>query len=259
MIHVGYGIEFGIPLLVAEGLAQSAVHQSAGFFQTIISENKSPSMTALDIILATREDHRFDNMIKWDSGLKDLKATIDSVPNLLQEYLEKWTVSETLDGLRTRAKELQVLATKLYAGPQRPEKAFFFDFYLMHSLTSSLFLTSYIELLDVHYGAKLLRDKFTQDLIYYIARNRPLLNFEQFKSWPTISWSEIFSKAIAHSDDHIAKVIRALKHASTSDKTIPAEIYQAIATIGVDNAKWCTESGIGFDEQWKDIPDRKKF
>ncbi|CAF1201541.1 unnamed protein product [Didymodactylos carnosus] len=263
-IHIGYGVEFGIPMLVAEGLAQTAVHGTTLvplYSVTSPIDKKTASgssTTATNIALSTRDDHRFDDIVKWEDSPK-IKALLQRKPDLVREHVDKWIVSETLDrptGLRARATELQALAAALYAGPQRPGKQITIDFFLMHAFTSSLFVHSYIEFLNPRYGAALLRGKFAVDLAYYISRNRPLLNLEQFKSYPLKSWSEIISKAISHGDSHVPKSIRAVKHAAAYDTTIPSEIYQAIATITVDpDRKWSSD-GIGFDEEWQDVPDK---
>jgi hypothetical protein len=110
--------------------------------------------------------------------------------------------------LRARATELQILAAALHAASCRPGKEIMLDFFLMHTLTSSLFLHCYVELLDPRYAASLLRGKFAADLAYYIAHGRPCLNFEQFKSFPRLlSWEQVISKAIASEDDHVPKAI----------------------------------------------------
>jgi len=122
----------------------------------------------------------------------------------------------------------------------------------------SLFVHSYIEFLNPRYGAALLRGKFAIDLAYYISRNRPLLNLEQFKSYPGKSWNEIISKAIAHNDEHVPKAIRGLKHAAAYDAIIPAETYQAMAAMTIDaDGNW-NQDGIGFDETWQDIPNSRE-
>lgn len=112
----------------------------------------------------------------------------------------------------------------------------------MHTLTSSLFLHSYINLLEPRYAASLLRGKFASDLVYYIARGRPYLDLEQFAHYDKqLSWDEIIIKAIASEDDHVPKVVRALIQASHYDKAniISLPTYQAIASLSVEeNLSW---------------------
>jgi hypothetical protein len=245
LIHLGYGIEFNHPLMLAEGLAWVAVHQPRShlFYEPINKKNTQDELvpknnkthsslsTALEIIFSIHQDSRMDSVVKWSDEDKYTQV-INRIPDLLHEYCQQWPVTETLDGpmgLRARATELQILASALHAGSYRPGKEIMIDFFLMHTLTSSLFLHCYIELLDPCYAVSLLRGKFASDLVYYIAHGRPYLNIEQFESYPKVlSWDQIISKAIASEDDHVPKAVRALIHASHYDKTqiFSLHIYQ---------------------------------
>jgi hypothetical protein len=258
IIHLGYGIEFNYPLMVAEGLAWIAVHKprSNQFFEPI-KENKhalqsDSSSTALEIILSVHQDSRLDGIAHWTDDNK-YTTVINKASDLLQEYCRQWPVSALLDGknsLRERATELQILAASMYAGSYRPGDETILDFFLMHTLTSSLFLHCYVELLDPNYAAALLRGKFAADLVWYIAHGRPYLNIEQFITYPDLlDWDQIISKAIASEDDHVPKAIRALIHASHYDKhTLSPEIYQGMASLTVNENLFWSLDAIGFDE-----------
>jgi len=270
IIHLGYGIEFNHPLMLAEGLAWAAIHQprSNHFYEPINKQNSeleisskehknhSSLSTALEIILSVHQDSRIDGVVQWADEDK-YTTVINAIPDLLHEYCQQWPVSLSLDGkmgLRARATELQILAAALHAGSHRAAEEIILDFFLMHTLTSSLFLHCYVELLEPRYAASLLRGKFAADLIYYIAHGRPYLNIEQFKSYPKLlSWEQIISKAIASEDDHVPKVVRALIHAYRYDKTqvFPVEIYQAMASLSVDDNLYWSVDAIGFDEAWR--------
>jgi len=236
-----------------------------------LSGSSSSVETALDIARSTRNDTRFDGVVKFgDVGAKFF-LVLHRKPELVVEYANKWSLPNTSEGLLEKARELMMLAAAAYAGPQRPEKEFVFDFFLMHAFTSSLFLPSLIKMLSPNLGAKLLRGKFAVDLGFYISRNRPLLNMEQFQTTKefTKSWSEIFDLAIHHNDEHVPKVIRALKFVERydSEETFGKGVYRVIANITVESVglirddpngkRWWSQDPIGFDEVWKDIPDKK--
>lgn len=278
LIHLGYGLEFNHSLMLAEGLAWVAVHQPRAhhFYepvnqkntddQTLLKNNKasSLSLTALEIIFSIHQDSRMDGVVKWVDEDKYM-TVINTIPNLLHEYCQQWPVTESLDGpmgLRARAVELQILAAALYAGSHRPGKERMLDFFLMHTLTSSLFLHCYIELIEPRHAASLLRGKLASDLVYYIAHGRPYLNLEQFESYPELlSWDQIILKAIASEDDHVPKAVRALIHASHYDKTkvFPSHIYQAMASLSVDDSLSWSVDPIGFDEAWHSIKKKKQL
>lgn len=261
MIHLGYGIEFNLPLMVAEGLAWIAVHKprSSHFFESVnkiaqesLSGKTHSSLTALEIILSVHQDSRLNEIVQWVDEDK-YTTVINKASDLLQEYCQQWPVSASLDGkngLRERATELQILAASMYAGSYRSGDETMLDFFLMHTLTSSLFLHCYVELLDPHYGATLLRGKFAADIVWYIAHGRPQLNIEQFMAYPALlDWDHIISKAIASEDDHVPKAVRALIHASHYDKQILSpQIYQAMASLTVNENLFWTLDAIGFDE-----------
>jgi hypothetical protein len=268
MIHLGYGIEFNYPLMVAEGLAWVAVHKprSHEFYEALNKDKNKllPVTTALENILFTRQDPRIDNVVRWSDDDKYTKV-INAIPDVLHEYCQRWTVSESLDGptgLRARASELQILAATLHAGSYCPGKEIILDFFLMHTLTSSLFLHSYIELLESHYAALVLRGKFAADLIYYIAHGRPYLNIEQFRAYPQLlSFEQIIAKAIASEDDHVPKAVRALIHACHYDESqvLSLEIYQAMASLTVDDNLYWSLDAIGFDEARRNKKNKKQL
>ena len=275
MIHLGYGIEFGIPLMVAEGLAWVAVHQGRfqKFFGPINTSNQESnpekhanlnraySLTALNIASSVYQDTRIDGRISWEDGDK-YATVINTMADLLQEHIQPWKPLAVLDGtqgLRAAATELQILAATLHAGPHRQGQETMLDFFLMHTLTSSLFLHCYVELLEPPYAACLLQGKFAVDLAYYIAHGRPRLNMEQFADYSKLlSWDQIIAKAIASEDDHVPKAVRALIHASRYDKTkvFSFETYQAIASLTVNDQLYWSLDAIGFEEAWKG--DREK-
>jgi hypothetical protein len=65
-----------------------------------------------------------------------------------------------------------------------------------------------------------------------------------------LTWDQIISNAIASEDDHVPKVVRALIHASHYDKTqvLSSDIYQAMASLSVDDNLFWSLDAIGFDE-----------
>ena len=274
MIHIGYGLEFGIDGMVAEGLAQMCTHAdlNKALVPREIKTSKGVGLTALDIAKAMIEDKHFDGIVKYEDDRKFM-TFYDKKPELILEYAEKWSLSPDKEDLLDKVRELMILGVAVYAGPQRPDKEVVFDFFLMHALTSSLFLPVFVQHLSPKLGMKFLRGKFAMDLAHFAGRNRPKLHLEQFTSTTefTKSWKEIFELAMAHGDEHIPKVIRALKQAERwdPDETLGKGAYRAIASMTVENVitfaekekddKRCwTHDAVGFDEFWFQIPERKQ-
>ena len=273
MIHIGYGLEFGIDGMVAEGLAQmcTGADVNKALIPQEIKLSKSSNISALEIAIAIIEDKRFDG-IKSEDEFKFMGFY--ERPELILEYVSKWSLSLEKEELLEKVRELMILGVAVYAGPQRPNKAIAFDFFLMHVLTSSLFLPIFVQQLSPKFGMKFLRGKFAMDLAHFAGRNRPKLYLDQFTSWTTEftkSWGEIFELAVYHDDEHVPKVIRALKQVERWDpeESLGKGAYHAIAIMTVENVvsfiekerddrrSW-THEVVGFDEFWDKIPERKR-
>lgn len=274
-IHTGYGLEFGIDGMVAEGLAQMCVHSDRSKplcpNETKLSENPS-SKTALELAKEMLEDKRLDGLIKYTDEVKFF-AVVDKKPEVVLEYVENWSLSLDKEKLLEKASELMVLAAAVYGGPQRPNKEIVFDFFLMHALTSSIFLPTFVQHIDPELSVRFLQAKFAVDLGRTISQGRPKLHLEQFTSSKaefTKSWREIFELAVNHRDEHLPKAIRALKQVERWDpkETLGKGVYRKMASMTVesiiaedeeekDGKRFWNSEGIGFDETWAKIPVRK--
>ena len=273
-IHIGYGLEFGIDGMVAEGLAQMCVHEdlNKALILQEMKMSKSSNTTPLELAKAMIEDKRFDGIIK--PGTPGMYRTFyETKPELILGYVEKWSLSLDKEELLDKIRELMILDVAVYVGPQRPDKEIVLDFYLMHALTSSLFLPVMVQQLSPKLGMRLLRGKFAMDLAHFAGRNRPKLYMEQFTSTTefTRSWDEIIELAVHHADEHVPKVVRALKQVERWDpeETLGKGVYRAIASMTVDNVVTFDEGEkdgkrcwnfdcVGFEETWEKIPERKK-
>jgi hypothetical protein len=115
LIHVGYGLEFGVDGIVAEGLAMAAVTSTlmAPFVvrpanplekvtntvadQLTISKPDSPGKTIAEILQAIREDHDLDDVTSYALGNKTNEVVKNKkVATKLNQYLADWHVSGTL-------------------------------------------------------------------------------------------------------------------------------------------------------------------
>lgn len=238
MIHIGYGLEFGIDGMVAEGLATMCIHNdlNKGLIPQEIQLAKDSSTSALDLAKAMVEDKRFDS-IKSAGPFKFM--AFYKQPELVLEYVSKWSLSPDKEELLKKVRELMILGVAVYAGPQSPNKEPLLDFFLMHVLTSTLFLPVFVQQLSPELGMSFLRGKLAMDLAHFAGRNRPPLYLDRFTSWTTKytkSWSEIFELAVNHDDEHFPKVIRALKQAEIwdSEETLGKGVYRAIASMTVE-------------------------
>ncbi|KAJ7575961.1 hypothetical protein C8J56DRAFT_974211 [Mycena floridula] len=237
MLYLGYGLEFSLPGLVAEGLAQAATHKvmsSVLLPQAMFTPStpRGPGTPAFSII----------NRILRDSQFKNAKGRFGDVESKHGAAIQKYAVEWTVDGtnpkqVAKKVRELSFLNVMIYAvGGWRDGEGFHnAEFTLMHLLTSSMTLTSYMAgLTSPHAKSLLLRAYFTRSLTYYIARGRPDLPVRSFFADPILTdfpgptpypservypeaiipniWLQIIQSAIVHPDDHLSKVQRTLAH-----------------------------------------------
>ncbi|KAF8996900.1 hypothetical protein BDQ17DRAFT_1249219 [Cyathus striatus] len=247
LIHAGYGFEFGMPGLVVEvGIAQAAVHpgrsNSKIIPESLFDENAAfkPTQThvhALTVLARILADPRFETGDNIDQ-FKFYKLAHDNHGDAINEYVDQWT----LDGpIENKVEELIWMAALIYGvGGHQSGKPFNNDFFLMHILNSSLFLSSLVSPLSRSSQEILLRAYMATCLVLYVGRGRPPIEIQRFYNETTTSvippgvapslhkavfpspaseyavtpnpWFPILQTTLVHPDDHLVKLQRALSH-----------------------------------------------
>jgi len=267
LIHVGYGIEFQEPKILAEGLAQAAVHDNRmdGILDDkYFNEPGDSNATINDILTAVREEMRFDNLRREDFKIAPL---VKKAGGAIREHAHRWGIPETKEGVERRMRELYESMVLLYAATaQRPgHSAVKLDFFLMHALTSVFFVQVLLPHMSILHQIRLLRAHFTSCLAFYISRGRPQLYPDILLQphankvtppppWDANPWLEIISEAIAGPDVHVIKVIRALVFAEEKWGGGESNLFLNAAKLTVDNVKkhenW-NYDGLGWDDAWE--------
>lgn len=240
MLYLGYGIEFSLPGLVAMGLAQTAVHgaPSPNLIPRSMFEattKRGPGLHAFTIVSRIMSDNAFKD---YKGSFDDLQAKIGQK---IQSYASEWLVDGANDKeIAKKVQELTFLNVMIYAvGGWRNGKFYKAEFTLMHLLTSSMTLTSYMAVISPTSKSLLLRAYFTRSLAYYISKGRPELPVRSFFTAPILTdfpgptvnptesafpdpespfaetpnvWLKIIQSALVHPDDHLSKVQRTLAH-----------------------------------------------
>ena len=103
------------------------------------------------------------------------------------------------------------------AAAQRPSKEIKFDFFFLHCVNASIFLSSFLALpfLDVDSKVRLLEWKGRLDLLMYVSRGAPELRLDEVTKYkPSRDWNGVFAEVIPNPQDdgHAAKLVRALAH-----------------------------------------------
>ncbi|GLB42754.1 putative protein of unknown function (DUF4243) [Lyophyllum shimeji] len=207
MIHVGYGLEFGLPGMVAEGLAEAAVH--AGPTSACIPDDflnyrleeaeKRTKDGATDCVKLKREagdgahvftvlarilnDPALGTLQKFGNGGSVMYAsTMKEHGAALIQHMADWRVDATDPrDVQRKIEELSWMNTLIYGvGGWSKAKPFNADFFHMHLVTSSIFLASYAAYLTPSSQAQLLRGYLLGSLTWWVSRGRPNLDIKGF-------------------------------------------------------------------------------
>ncbi|KAG6834242.1 hypothetical protein H0H93_010978, partial [Arthromyces matolae] len=210
LIHTGYGLEFGLPGIVAEGLAQTAVHSddaSPGipddFFKypssNVVEDVVSRVKTALHVSPfegqatgARKGPHVFtvvDRILKdpelgkvQDTGSGMFIFTMKNHASQIIKHMEDWQVDGTNPhDVERKVQELSWLNSVIFGvGGWSEDKPFNADFFHMHLVTSSLFLGTLVSYLKPSSQEHLLRGYLLVSLGWWISRGRPSLHISSF-------------------------------------------------------------------------------
>jgi hypothetical protein len=274
-IHLGYGLEFDLNCMIAEGLAQAAVHSTL-VLPVIAGDEPIPeetaSKSAKEIVFEVANDRQLDHKVKWEDENKTKALLSSGGGSIIRAHAATWHCPE--EKVSEKAHELQQLAIAALAGAVRPEKEVKLDFFLMHAVTSSLFLPVFAGCLPQDKAVRLLRDKLAVDLTYYVSRGRPAINLDQLLNYKSKKrefeehengWFGIWDAVLdlsKYTDEHVVKTIRSLSYADQHHIDIgllKQEMYLSVAKLVVDHitsvSNWDFE-GVGFEQNWKEWPDR---
>lgn len=179
---------------------------------------------------------------------------------------------------------------------QRPSKKVKIDFFFIHCVNSSIFLSSIVKLpfLSTRNKLRLLEWKGRLDLLMYVSRGSPDLRLDEVTNYPVNNeWPAIFSKSVNHPDDdgHLVKFVRALAHGqqvckqfeSRGPQEVPVngkmwlqignmgesflcivEVFIANCPTAIDSTAGSNDGAMwirstGFDEAWENMPDRARL
>ncbi|KAF9369496.1 hypothetical protein CPC16_004467 [Podila verticillata] len=278
LIHLGYGVDFGIDAIVSEGLSMMAVtsNMMAPFVvapatmvervtakigsQLLVSETTS-SKTVSDILSAIQQDHDLDDVTSYPAPNKTADVAKSQVAALkIQKLLSGWNIEETSEDIDLKAKDLYkacVLAagaTGLRNGKVKQ------DFFLMHALTSVLFVHRLAHSLPPAYAISCLKSHLGATLAFYISRGRPTLDIEALRNYKgkqpldlTNPWLSVIKRAVDIDEVHVTKVVRscALGDLLFGVEELYSTLLLNTAQISLDlKGDWEFE-GVGWPETWE--------
>jgi hypothetical protein len=112
IIHLGFGIEFEQPAIVAEGLAQAAVHDSwmAALFLGCEKAaeanrgNNRPKKTIVQLLEEAKNDEKLRNAAHWEDGNKIREGILKRAPEEMIKLASQYTIEE--DELEEKTAEM---------------------------------------------------------------------------------------------------------------------------------------------------------
>ncbi|KAF2175822.1 hypothetical protein K469DRAFT_609363 [Zopfia rhizophila CBS 207.26] len=280
LIHFGFGVEFDQPPIIAEGLAQAAVHQPevAHFFKSTEAAMNATvdkdGRPMIDLIREVEQNDKIRNAPCLGDGSFIADDPLLKAPEDLWHIAAKWHVSP--DQLEEKTAEMINVNAYFTAAAQMAPKEHKLDFFLIHNVNCSIFFSAFLQKdwLRVEDKVRLLEWKGRFDIVSYAARGSPRLRIEDVINYrpkkPTMGWDQLFKRVNAFLDDsHVCKLIRALANGAQVCK--PYELHPKFpmknsmflqtAHMAMDSTedalylmRWVR--GAGFKQQWEKFKDR---
>ncbi|KAL0959083.1 hypothetical protein HGRIS_014381 [Hohenbuehelia grisea] len=178
----------------------------------------------------------------------------------IRQYVEEWTIDATDQrNVERKIEELAWVNTVIYAMRGfRPGQRFHGDFFFMHSVTSSLFLSSVVSCLTPRSQEVLLRAYFGVCLTFFVARGCRQIDIRRFYAetdpyprppitslpYPSSdaltgasadaalpnAWASLLQNGMVHPDEHFPKIQRTLAHFSSIYGSRPAGLRDLAET-----------------------------
>jgi len=251
IIHTGYGAEFGLLGMIAEGLAQTSVHPAGAtvlvtqllYRSKDTSATPRPKVHAFTILSRMLKDPRFSNKIL---DKVEYAQMLETHGDAIVEYGSQWVVDiKGPKDLEYYLEQIAWASTMIYGiGSWKETEDYAADFFTMHSVTSALFLPSICAYITLEHQSQLLRAHFLAMITWWLVRGRPAFPITRFLSSPTAPnqpapvgpqptpaseaipspssayavtpnpWLPLIQTTLVHPNEHLCKLQRALAHFS---------------------------------------------
>ncbi|RDW95095.1 hypothetical protein BP5796_00858 [Coleophoma crateriformis] len=282
LIHLGFGVEFKQPAIVAEALAQAAVHDAwiGDLLLGAEQANKAqgPTKKTLPELLSDiHMDKKLTEGVQWEDANKIRDGLLQRVSQDMIKHASQWSVSSTT--LEEKTAEMINAAVYFTAGAQHPPKQVKFDFFYMHSVNCSVFFTTFNAQtwLSSESKVRLLAWKGYLDLAMYASRGSPELLMEEIVGFvPKVqeaersSWTGVLRRLFEFDDDgHAIKLGRAVRNGQVvcqkfEDKEwckIKDWQWEKVENMVVDSVEDTGQNWVrntGFEKAWEGFEDRPR-
>lgn len=280
IIHLGFGIEFQQPAIMAEALAQAAVHNSwmAPLFLGCEKAAKAPRgkdqprKTIVQLLSECANDPKISTAAHWEDGNKIRDGLLKRAPQEMINIASQYTLSES-DDLEEATAEMVNAAIYFSAAAQHPPHQVKFDFFYMHCLNASIFFSNLVssanDFLTPATKRRLLEWKVTNDVTMYASRGCPPLLLDEITNYTPSQesgWDKIIQRVNKMDDDgHAAKLVRALANGQQVCKpyeakegfVIKGDMWLKLGHMAIDSVEagephWVRS--CGFEKAWEGVP-----
>ncbi|KAI9778526.1 MAG: hypothetical protein M1839_008057 [Geoglossum umbratile] len=93
IIHLGFGVEFKQPAIIAQALAQAAVHDNwlEPFFHDAEKAAKPSTKTLVELLDEIRADRKLSTAAHWEDGNKIRDGILKRAPEEMMGYAIQWS------------------------------------------------------------------------------------------------------------------------------------------------------------------------
>ena len=225
MIHLGCGIEFQQPSLVAEALAGACVHDNwpKSFLlpteEYVRANPDLPSKSMLHVLGALQSDGHISTGTRENDPFNKIPdGFLQRVtPTQLVPYLGQFQVKPESEDLKLKLSDMMHTSTYMLGAAQCPGKREAMDLVTLHAATLAAFFPAIMAQtwLSNADKARLLEATARVDAVMYAGTACPPLYADRVVNYmpqhPTHGWSELFHRANVYRDEgHAVKFLRAL-------------------------------------------------
>ena len=215
LIHLGYAFELDSQQLAAEALGLLATCYDASLTSLLAEAPPTSQEPTHDLFDLFSRVHHDENLPVFqhpgDQNLAAILRTSDHM-NTMISYLNSWSPSDLTNSFH----QLHRLAALLLISTSPDLNSHWYDFFLVHLLTSCYALRVVLPCLPAQHHASILRQWLLMALLVYTAQNRPRsdpTDITSFKLEQSHDWDYVRNQALNgdHATDaHFVKACRAL-------------------------------------------------
>ncbi|KAL9076474.1 MAG: hypothetical protein Q9157_003632 [Trypethelium eluteriae] len=286
VIHLGLGIEFEQPSIVAEALAQAASHDDSHIGtlfkacedQAAIAYPAKKPKSLIQLVHEIRNNDFIRNAPRWEDFGNKMRDGVVGRACIEMAFIASQFCIKPQE-LERRTAEMISTCAFMAGASQRPGRKRKIDFFYMHTVTSSIFFSVIIkqDWINLEDRVRMVEWKGRLDLAWYVVSGCAELHPDAVDDYHDdysagMGWKEIYAASNKeHDDGHVVKLIRALKNGQeavapfekgeySESFPVKGESWLKIARMTLDTTKdWTPDlkwvNFTGFDMGWKIRPD----